>query len=103
MSNDTVWIIRGRCADSLQNATRSSLYSHRLQQSEEFCLMISGDTPSSRRLFDAFAHGAVPIIISNRLWHVAMPFPVQVSRTLPPLGPGCCEHSARRVCVHRSL
>ena len=39
------------------------------------CLVPAGDTPTSRRLFEAMAAGCVPIIVRDRrLWSYALPF-----------------------------
>merc|ERR1719221_2145774 len=32
----------------------------------KFCLVIEGDTPSSRRLFDAMLSGCIPVIIGQK-------------------------------------
>ena len=53
------------------------IYERRLARSE-FALMIHGDSPSSGRLYDTMAYGAIPIVISDSLWHVGLPFPGKV-------------------------
>jgi len=72
-----------RCVNcSYHNTVASALYEQRLQRSEFALMILSGDAPNSRRIFDAFAYGAVPIVISDRPWHVAMPFAGKVSSHL---------------------
>lgn len=39
-----------------------------------FALCPRGDTPSSTRPYDAIASGAIPVIISDHVWRVGMPF-----------------------------
>jgi len=78
---------------SVLHASRLRLYAHRLARSD-FALMVRGDSPSSRRLYDALAYGAVPIIISDRLWHVAMPFPGKARPAGPAAPPGPARQRA---------
>ncbi|KAK9834813.1 hypothetical protein WJX81_000717 [Elliptochloris bilobata] len=67
-----------RCVGCSWNASAPGrLYEHRLQRSE-FSLVIRGDTPSSARLYDALAYGVIPIIVSNDLWAIGLPFPGRV-------------------------
>lgn len=75
------------------HASQYKLYEHRLERSE-FALMIHGDSPTSRRLYDAFAYGTVPIIVSNRLWHVGMPFPGKVINHLQ-----ICKYRCKLCCL----
>lgn len=51
-------------ADAKQRATGN--YAHNMLTSK-YCLMVHGDTPTSRRLYDALAAGCVPIIIDDPL------------------------------------
>ena len=76
---------------SVLHASRLALYARRLARSD-FALMVRGDSPSSRRLYDALAFGAVPVIISDRLWHVALPFPGKAR----PAGPAALPGPARQ-------
>ena len=52
-------------ASSADQASHSeeTARSARLMQGSELCLVPSGDTPSSRRLFDSLAAGCVPIVV----------------------------------------
>ena len=45
-------------------------YSQRMSRAD-FCLMLRGDTASSKRLFSAISHGCIPVIISD--W-IPLPF-----------------------------
>jgi hypothetical protein len=45
-------------------------YSQRMGRAD-FCLMLRGDTASSKRLFSAISHGCIPVIISD--W-IPLPF-----------------------------
>lgn len=51
---------------SLKSSLTSSEYSQRLL-SAKYCLILRGDTTSSKRLFSAVAAGCVPVIISDGL------------------------------------
>ncbi|KAI8802429.1 exostosin family-domain-containing protein [Cladochytrium replicatum] len=42
-----------------------------------FCLHVRGDSPTSRRLFDAIAAGCIPIIIANHI-DKHLPFPLDI-------------------------
>ena len=37
-------------------------------------LVISGDTPTTSRLYDALAVGAIPVILSDHLFETGLPF-----------------------------
>ena len=39
-----------------------------------FALCPRGDTPTSTRPYDAIAYGAIPIIVSDHVWRMGMPF-----------------------------
>ena len=39
-----------------------------------FNLVIRGDSPSSRRLYDGLAVGTLPVLVSDELWSVGLPF-----------------------------
>ena len=39
-----------------------------------FNLVLPGDSPSSRRLYDGFAAGALPVLVSDQIWSVGLPF-----------------------------
>ena len=39
-----------------------------------FNLVLRGDSPSSRRLYDGMAVGTLPVLVSDELWSVGLPF-----------------------------
>lgn len=43
-----------------------------------YCLVIRGDTPTSHALYHAVAHGCIPVIISDYIQHVGIPFGIDV-------------------------
>ena len=47
-------------------------------QNATFCFAPRGDTPTSRRLSDGMAYGAIPIFISDELAQHGVPFPCYV-------------------------
>ena len=42
--------------------------------STKFNLVLRGDSPSSRRLYDGLAAGALPVLVSDQIWSVGLPF-----------------------------
>ena len=57
-------------SNSMQTSTKeySSANYVELVHNSTFCLMPRGDTPSSRRLFDAIVGGCIPVIISDNIF-----------------------------------
>jgi Exostosin family len=54
---------KGRCVGCTMPKTQWQNYEQYLADSQ-FSLMISGDTPSSSRLYDAISSGVIPILVS---------------------------------------
>ena len=54
-----------------------SKFAHAMRVSD-FCLVMCGDTPTSRRIFDSIVADCVPLIVGTRLW----------GRCEPPCRPG---------------
>jgi Exostosin family len=59
---------KGRCVGCTMPRQQWHHYEEYLADSQ-FSLMISGDTPSSSRLYDAISSGAIPILVSAILHH----------------------------------
>jgi len=55
------------------NATTMAVFDDYISymQNSQFCLILEGDTPSSRRLFDAIVSGCIPVFIGSKY---SMPF-----------------------------
>ncbi|KAK9834835.1 hypothetical protein WJX81_002504 [Elliptochloris bilobata] len=62
-----------RCVDCYINFGNKALYQHRLERSE-FSLMLPGDPPTSSRLHDTLAAGAIPIMVAGN-GSTDLPFP----------------------------
>jgi hypothetical protein len=50
----------------------------RTTQHANFSGMIRGDTPTSGRLYDMFATGTIPLLLSDNIWGTGLPFPEKV-------------------------
>ncbi|KAL1505054.1 hypothetical protein AB1Y20_008814 [Prymnesium parvum] len=55
-------------------APRSSGRFRALMRRARFSLVLRGDSPSSRRLYDGLAAGALTVLVSDAAWLVALPF-----------------------------
>lgn len=55
-------------------AGRSSGAFRSLMRRTKFNLVLRGDSPSSRRLFDGLAYGALSVLVSDQIWSVGLPF-----------------------------
>ena len=55
-------------------AGRSSPQFRSLMRRARFNLVLRGDSPSSRRLYDGLAVGALSVLVSDELWSVGLPF-----------------------------
>jgi len=53
---------------------RSNNAFRNLMARARFNLMLRGDSPSSRRLYDGIAAGALSVLVSDQLWAVGLPF-----------------------------
>ena len=49
-------------------------YSPTLLLRTRFALCLRGDIPSSPRPYDALRYGAIPIVVSDHVWRMGMPF-----------------------------
>ena len=74
----------GRCIgctwpllDAPVSATKQATYLN-LMRHAQFSLVILGDTPSTSRMYDAISAGTVPVIVSDEIWAVGLPFPTIV-------------------------
>ncbi|KAK9804670.1 hypothetical protein WJX73_007991 [Symbiochloris irregularis] len=56
----------------------SELYQNLLSQSR-YSMVFHGDTPTSGRLYDAIGSGVVPLLVSQGLWRLGLPFSGTVS------------------------
>ena len=55
-------------------AGRSNPAFRSLMARAKYNLVLRGDSPSSRRLYDGIAAGAVSVLVSDELWSVGLPF-----------------------------
>ena len=74
-------IVFDRAATSRLSEETLSMYTH-----SDFCLVPAGDTPTSRRLYDALASGCVPVVLAD-FERIApnLPFPRSIDWTRPAL------------------
>ena len=49
-----------------------------LHRRSKYMLVISGDTPTTSRLYDALAAGMIPVVVSDYMFEVGLPFPSTV-------------------------
>ena len=68
-TNDVFFSVSSSSSSS-SSSLSSEEYSRRMGRAD-FCLMLRGDTASSKRLFSAVSHGCIPVIISD--W-IPLPF-----------------------------
>ena len=59
-------------------SARSSPQFRDLMRRSRYNLVLRGDSPSSRRLYDGVAVGAMTVVVSDHLWTVGLPFPCLV-------------------------
>ena len=59
-------------------AARSNSGFRSLMARSKFNLVLRGDSPSSRRLYDGLAAGSLAVLISDQLWAVGLAFPCLV-------------------------
>ena len=55
-------------------AGRSNPAFRALMRRTKYNLILRGDSPSSRRLYDGIAVGAISVLVSDQLWSVGLPF-----------------------------
>ena len=67
----------GRRLADTHKVLGESKFAHAMRVSD-FCLVMCGDTPTSRRIFDSIVADCVPLIVGTRLW----------GRCEPPCRPG---------------
>jgi len=66
-----------RCSEWDARATSGAClghYSPSLLTRSRFALCLRGDIPSSPRPYDALRYGAIPLLVSDHVWRVGMPF-----------------------------
>ena len=64
---------RGGLSTNCKSA-RSNPTFRNLMRRSKFNLVLRGDSPSSRRLYDGIAVGALSVLVSDQLWSVGLPF-----------------------------
>ena len=63
----------GGVTTNCASARNSGSFRDRMARSR-FNLVLRGDSPSSRRLYDGLAVGTLPVLVSDELWSVGLPF-----------------------------
>jgi hypothetical protein len=67
LANRTDMYVRiGAAGDKNKNRLSQDEYNHRMYRSD-YCLLLCGDTPTSRSLASAMLHGCVPVRVGSRL------------------------------------
>lgn len=65
------------CSDALRSNCKSARSAAAFRSriaSAKFNLLLRGDSPTSRRLYDGVASGAVPVLVSDLIWALGLPF-----------------------------
>jgi hypothetical protein len=65
--------VKGGVTTNCLGARNSVSFRERMARAR-FNLVLRGDSPSSRRLYDGLAVGTLPVLVSDELWSVGLPF-----------------------------